>query len=181
MLEAQQWYSNVLFSQGVAPYVLVFSFPTSNQDFRNGHSGLTSICLIEEAISELEITSLIHQENKWGGFFLSFSSCWAFLVYLNSHCSSAMHGLGTGWWEMAFFCITWGFLFCFLLLWRVLLWFFSPHPIFLPINLSVSQPMNFCSFTFLTLSPSHWMRGRVSGCVGLCCQPGWNHGKCEVR
>lgn len=32
-------------------------------------TGLTSICLIEEAISELEIASLIHQENKWGGFF----------------------------------------------------------------------------------------------------------------
>lgn len=127
VLDAQQWYSDVLFLQGVATFMLVFPFPASNQDFRNGHSGLTSIYLTEDAVSKLEITSLIHQKINIGvGFFLSFSSYWAFLTYLNSHSSGAM---GTSWWERAFFCITWFFFlsFCFLTLWCVLLCFFLPH------------------------------------------------------
>lgn len=55
--------------------MLVVSFPTSNQDFRNGHFGLTSIYLTEEAISKLEITSPIHQKNKFCCGFFPFFFC----------------------------------------------------------------------------------------------------------
>lgn len=73
VLEAQQWYSNLLFSQGGATYMLVFSFPTSNQDFRNGHR--FHLQLFDwrgqrgQEVGELEKTSPIHQKkNVRGGF-----------------------------------------------------------------------------------------------------------------
>lgn len=99
--------------------VFFLSLPQIRTYLRKGLSGLTFICLTEQAISEPEKTSPIHQEEKCcfvgvflffeGFFFLSFSSCWAFLMYLNPHGSGAVQ---SGWyrqqWALPWDGLSWG-------------------------------------------------------------------------
>lgn len=166
--------SDVLFSQGVATYMLFFSFPTSNQDFRNGHSGLTSIYSTEGAASQLEITSLIHR--KMLGWFFSFIfllvglfwhiwtltvvvPCMGWALTAEKWLSFALFRVFLIVFFTSLFCSGFFFLphfFCYLL--TCIPWIFALLPFWLsPIPLKEGV--------------SEWL------CVGLCCQPGWNHGR----